>query len=60
MPLHLKYVRRLFLDVLSPRQLDVPAAVSDSVPENLVGGHGHGGGQCGASACRTAPPSETA
>ncbi|GAA0372796.1 MULTISPECIES: MarR family winged helix-turn-helix transcriptional regulator [Micromonospora] len=34
-PLHLRYVRQLFLDVLSPRQLDTLAAVSEAVLDNL-------------------------
>ncbi|WP_422772908.1 MarR family winged helix-turn-helix transcriptional regulator [Plantactinospora sp. WMMC1484] len=34
-PLHLRYVRQIFLDVLSPRQLDTLAAVSETVLENL-------------------------
>ncbi|MFI6784469.1 MarR family winged helix-turn-helix transcriptional regulator [Micromonospora sp. NPDC050276] len=34
-PLHLRYVRQLFLDVLSPRQLDTLAVVSEAVLDNL-------------------------
>ncbi|MFI6069912.1 MarR family winged helix-turn-helix transcriptional regulator [Micromonospora sp. NPDC051227] len=34
-PLHLRYVRELFLDVLSPRQLDTLAVVSETVLDNL-------------------------
>ncbi|MET8357101.1 MarR family transcriptional regulator [Micromonospora sp. NPDC005171] len=34
-PLHLRYVREVFLDVLSPRQLDTLAVVSESVLDNL-------------------------
>ncbi|WBB69050.1 MarR family winged helix-turn-helix transcriptional regulator [Micromonospora sp. WMMD812] len=34
-PLHVRYVHELFLDVLSPRQLDTLAAVSQTVLENL-------------------------
>ncbi|MEV6227404.1 MarR family winged helix-turn-helix transcriptional regulator [Saccharopolyspora shandongensis] len=34
-PLHVNYVRRIFLDVISPRQLDTLAALSEAVLENL-------------------------
>jgi len=34
-PLHLRYVRRFFIEVLSPRQLDTLAALSEAVLENL-------------------------
>ncbi|MEN3608042.1 MarR family winged helix-turn-helix transcriptional regulator [Plantactinospora sp. ZYX-F-223] len=33
--LHLRYVREFFIDVLSPRQLDTLAAISETVLENL-------------------------
>ncbi|MGW0218699.1 MarR family winged helix-turn-helix transcriptional regulator [Micromonospora chokoriensis] len=36
-PLHLRYVRQIFLDVLSPRQLDTLAVVSETVLQNLEG-----------------------
>ncbi len=35
-PLHLRYVRQLFFDVLSPRQLDMLAVTSETVLENLA------------------------
>ncbi|MEV5910549.1 MarR family winged helix-turn-helix transcriptional regulator [Streptomyces chartreusis] len=34
-PLHVDYVRRVFLDVVSPRQLDALAALSEAVLGNL-------------------------
>jgi DNA-binding MarR family transcriptional regulator len=34
-PLHLRYVRQVFIDVVSPRQLDTLAAISEAVLENL-------------------------
>ncbi|MFF0173503.1 MarR family winged helix-turn-helix transcriptional regulator [Micromonospora profundi] len=34
-PLHLRYVREVFLDVLSPRQLDTLAVMSEAVLDNL-------------------------
>ncbi|MDG4796863.1 MarR family winged helix-turn-helix transcriptional regulator [Micromonospora sp. WMMD1082] len=37
LPLHVSYVRRLFFDVLTPRQLDTLAVVSETVLENLQG-----------------------
>ncbi|MFY1585298.1 MarR family winged helix-turn-helix transcriptional regulator [Micromonospora sp. WMMD734] len=35
-PLHLRYVRQIFLDLLSPRQLDTLAVVSETVLDNLA------------------------
>ncbi|WP_329138663.1 MarR family winged helix-turn-helix transcriptional regulator [Streptomyces sp. NBC_01476] len=35
-PLHVNHVRRVFLDVISPRQLDALAALSEAVLENLA------------------------
>jgi DNA-binding MarR family transcriptional regulator len=35
-PLHIDHVRRIFLDVVTPRQLDALAALSEAVLENLT------------------------
>ncbi|WP_212735124.1 MarR family winged helix-turn-helix transcriptional regulator [Herbidospora galbida] len=35
-PLHIEYVRRIFLDVVTPRQLDTLAVLSESVLGNLA------------------------
>ncbi|WP_062352101.1 MarR family winged helix-turn-helix transcriptional regulator [Herbidospora yilanensis] len=34
-PLHIEYVRRVFLDVVTPRQLDTLAVLSEAVLDNL-------------------------
>jgi DNA-binding MarR family transcriptional regulator len=35
-PLHVRYVRQFFIDVVSPRQLDTLAAISETVLEHLT------------------------
>ncbi len=37
LPLHIDHIRRLFFDVVTPRQLDMLADLSEAVLENLEG-----------------------
>ncbi|REF94697.1 MarR family transcriptional regulator [Asanoa ferruginea] len=39
-PAHAEFVRRLFFDALSPRQVDALAAISNAVLENIADGMG--------------------